>query len=51
MHSRAQQLIEQLELAPHPEGGYYREVYRAQLQVHSDAVYRVRPALPDICGA
>lgn len=29
MDIRAAELIEQLELQPHPEGGYYRETYRA----------------------
>jgi uncharacterized protein len=27
--ARADQLIEQLHLQPHPEGGYYREIYRS----------------------
>ncbi|MEK6154104.1 cupin domain-containing protein [Flavobacteriaceae bacterium 3-367] len=27
---RAQQIIRQLELAPHPEGGYFRETYRSK---------------------
>lgn len=48
MHPRAQQLIERLELQAHPEGGYYREVYRAGLQVHSAAVDELRPAVTDI---
>jgi predicted cupin superfamily sugar epimerase len=30
MHPRAQALLRSLELAPHPEGGYYREVFRSQ---------------------
>lgn len=29
MHDSAQRLIEQLGLAPHPEGGWYRETWRA----------------------
>lgn len=29
----ATELIRQLELVPHPEGGYFRETYRAALQV------------------
>jgi predicted cupin superfamily sugar epimerase len=32
MHPRARQLIEQLELEPHPEGGHYRRVYRSLTQ-------------------
>jgi predicted cupin superfamily sugar epimerase len=31
---RARELIEQLQLQPHPERGYYAETYRAPLQVH-----------------
>ncbi|WP_303722494.1 cupin domain-containing protein [Malonomonas rubra] len=48
MHPRAQQLIEQLQLQPHPEGGYFREVYRSPLQVHSAAVEGTRSAVTDI---
>lgn len=29
MHPRAKKLIELLELTPHPEGGYFKEVYRS----------------------
>lgn len=29
--STARELIEKLELAPHPEGGWYRETWRAQV--------------------
>jgi uncharacterized protein len=29
MHARATELIEQLKLEPHPEGGYYREIFRS----------------------
>jgi predicted cupin superfamily sugar epimerase len=29
MHARAAELIEQLKLEPHPEGGYYREIFRS----------------------
>lgn len=36
LHPRAAALIEQLELRPHPEGGYFREVFRS--------ARRVRPA-------
>ena len=48
MHPQAQHLIERLSLQPHPEGGYYREVYRSELQVHSDAVGELRSAATDI---
>ncbi|HEX2202074.1 MAG TPA: cupin domain-containing protein [Longimicrobium sp.] len=29
MHDRAEELIRRLELRPHPEGGWYREVFRS----------------------
>ena len=48
MHPRARQLISQLDLQPHPEGGYFREVTRATLAVHSDTVSALRPAYTDI---
>lgn len=30
MHSRINELVEKLNLHPHPEGGYYTEVYRSE---------------------
>ena len=33
MHPRAAALIEMLDLRPHPEGGFYREVFRSSAQV------------------
>ena len=33
LEPRAAELIRTLELAPHPEGGYYREIWRAPLPV------------------
>ena len=33
LHPRARQLIEELGLQPHPEGGYYREIFRSAEQV------------------
>jgi len=33
MPSRAAELIERLGLRPHPEGGFYREVFRSELPV------------------
>jgi len=33
MHPEAQRLIAELRLAPHPEGGYYRETYRSTERV------------------
>lgn len=48
MHSRAQQLIEKLELQPHPEGGYFKEVYRSERQVYSAVVGEPRSVVTDI---
>ncbi len=48
MHPRARQLISQLGLQPHPEGGYFREMTRSGLAVHSDNVHDLRPAFTDI---
>lgn len=33
MHPRVEELIEKLHLMPHPEGGYYREVFRSEHSV------------------
>lgn len=33
MHPRAQSLIADLGLQPHPEGGYYREIFRSESRV------------------
>lgn len=33
MTSQAQDWIDKLNLRPHPEGGYYRETYRAELSI------------------
>ncbi len=35
MHPRASTLIQLLELRPHPEGGYYREVFRSPRMVRA----------------
>ena len=42
MHERAQQLIETLGLAPHPEGGWYRQLFRSESRVtrHADGAER-----------
>jgi predicted cupin superfamily sugar epimerase len=37
---RADQLIRDLELSPHPEGGWYRRVHRSSLHVQCDGVPR-----------
>ena len=33
MHPRAAELIAALDLRPHPEGGFYRQVFRSEVQV------------------
>jgi uncharacterized protein len=33
MHPRAAELITALDLQPHPEGGFYRQIFRSALQV------------------
>jgi uncharacterized protein len=48
MHPRAQQLIEQLQLQPHPEGGFYKEVYRSPDLVQSSQNQKWRSAITDI---
>ena len=42
MHPRAQQLIDTFALEPHPEGGWYRQVYRSEERVtrHHDGAER-----------
>ncbi len=47
MHPRARQLIQELDLQPHPEGGLYRQLHRSETFVtRSDGV--VRAALTTI---
>jgi hypothetical protein len=36
MEGRARELIELLRLAPHPEGGHYREIFRSSRRVESE---------------
>lgn len=43
-NTRANSIIEQLGLEPHPERGYYKETYRAPLTVSSDAHGAARAA-------
>lgn len=45
---RARQLIEQLQLQPHPEGGWYREVFRSMVEVVPQDGRPVRSALTSI---
>jgi len=44
----AQRHIERLQLLPHPEGGFYREVHRADHEVHSSTHGGVRQAYTTI---
>jgi uncharacterized protein len=48
MTDRAAELIATLELIPHPEGGYYGEVYRSSAAVHPTDGRGSRPALTAI---
>jgi predicted cupin superfamily sugar epimerase len=48
MHDRAAALISALELVPHPEGGYYREVFRSTTGVTPADGRTVRSALTTI---
>jgi hypothetical protein len=45
---RARELVEALGLVPHPEGGYYREVYRSPRLVRADDAPDPRAALTTI---
>lgn len=45
MHPRAIELIEALDLLPHPEGGHFDQVYRSQLLVTPSDGRDRRPAL------
>jgi uncharacterized protein len=46
--ARAQALIEQLGLQPHPEGGWYREVFRSTLSVQPADERATRAAMTSI---
>lgn len=48
MNARVEELIESLELAPHPEGGYFREVYRSKQTLLSPVHGEDRSAVTDI---
>lgn len=45
---RTQQVIETLDLQPHPEGGWFKEVFRATAQVHGEDERGPRAALTSI---
>jgi uncharacterized protein len=46
--ARAAQLIETLDLVPHPEGGFFREVYRSPSRVRPDDGREEREAVTTI---
>ncbi len=48
MEPKAAELIEKLELQPHPEGGYYREVFRSAAAVAPADEREARSALTSI---
>jgi hypothetical protein len=48
MHARARQLIAELTLAPHPEGGFFREVFRSGVVVEPPDGRPARPAMTTI---
>ncbi len=48
MVSRAEELIETLGLTPHPEGGFYRQVYKSPRHVQPDDDRDARSALTAI---
>ena len=48
MDTRAAHLISTLDLKPHPEGGYFREVFRSRLLVRPEDPRPVRAALTTI---
>jgi predicted cupin superfamily sugar epimerase len=48
MHPRAEQLIHTLALTPHPEGGWYRQVFKSEERVTRHADDAQRSALTTI---
>jgi predicted cupin superfamily sugar epimerase len=48
MHPRAAELVAVLDLRPHPEGGFYREIYRSATQVTTADTRGSRAALTTI---
>ena len=48
MHERATELIRELNLKPHPEGGYFREVFRSEHKVKPSDDRPARSALTAI---
>jgi len=48
MNKRAEKLINELKLIPHPEGGYYRETYCSESKLISPVNGEIRNSLTDI---
>lgn len=48
MCKRAAELIERLDLQAHPEGGFYRELFRSPVPVHTDDARETRSAITTI---
>jgi hypothetical protein len=48
MHSRVAELITTLDLQPHPEGGFYRQIFRSTVQVTPTDKRGARAALTTI---
>lgn len=48
MNKRAEELIRGLDLSPHPEGGYYKEMYRSEKTLISPGNGATRNAVTDI---
>lgn len=46
--SRQHPLIEQLQMEPHPEGGYFRQIFQSSKQVTSPSHGQPRPAMTHI---
>src|SRR5206468_11504443 len=48
MHPRVAELIAALDLRPHPEGGFYRQIFRSEIQVAPEDRRGLRAALTTI---
>jgi len=48
MNNRVEYLIDALKLSTHPEGGYYREIYRSESMLKSPENGEIRNAVTDI---
>ena len=48
MDERAEKIIKELDLSPHPEGGYFKETYRSENKLKSPNNGEIRNAVTDI---